>query len=223
MSTRRAAAVRRQLHPTDSGFTLIELLLVVVILGIIAAPLANVVTSFFINSATTTARLSGSHDEQLAAAYFSQDVANLGIRDQSSLVAGQSVWTGSFPAGSCGAGVGTPVVLLAWDDVAWAGAAAQDTVDQAAYVVQTVAGEAQLHRIFCTGPSIGSQSVSSDVVIAHNIATPLPGVTCAGTGCPSAGPTVPASITLTLNLRSSDPGNRGQTLQVSLTGQRRQT
>ena len=223
MNGRRAAAVRRRLHANDSGFTLIELLLVVVILGIIAAPLANVVTSFFINSATTTARLSGSHDEQLAAAYFSQDVANLGIRDQSSLVAGQSVWTGSFPAGSCGAGIGTPVVLLAWDDVAWTGSAAQGTIDEAAYVVQTVSGETQLHRLFCTGPSLTSQTLASDAVIAHNIVTPAPTVACAGTGCPSAGPTVPASITLTLNLRASDPGNRGGTLQVSLTGQRRQT
>jgi len=214
MSTRREG---------DAGFTLIELLLVVVILGIIAAPLANVVTSFFINSATTTARLSGSHDEQLATAYFAQDVANLGTRDQTSLVAAQSVWTGAFPAGTCGAGVGTPVVLLAWDDVAWTGSAAQATVDQAAYVLQAVSGQTQLHRLFCTGASLTSQSVSSDAVIAHNIVAPLPIVACAGTGCPTSGPTVPGSITLTLNLRSSDPGNRGQTLQVTLTGQRRQT
>jgi len=214
MSTRRA---------NDSGFTLVELLLVVVILGIIAVPLANVVTSFFIDNATTAARLSGSHDEQIATAYFSQDVANLGTRDPDSQVAAQSVWTGSFPAGSCGAGMGTPVVLLVWDDVAWTGSGTQDTIDQAAYVLQTVSGETQLHRLFCTGPSLTSQTLASDAVIAHNIVTPAPTVACAGTGCPSAGPTVPASITLTLNLRASDPGNRGGTLQVSLTGQRRQT
>lgn len=211
----------------DDGFTLIELLVAIAILGVLVIALARIVTTFYINSATTVARLNVSHDEQIASAYFSQDVGNLGTRDQTTLVANQSLWT-SFPAGACGASRGTPVVLLAWDDVAWDGTAsppaAKDTIDSAAYVVEVVSGQQELHRVFCSGPSVGVQTQASDVVIAHNLTVPLPSISCTGSGCPAgAPPTVPTSVTLTMNLKSSDPGNRDGTLQVTLSGQRRQS
>jgi len=209
----------------DDGFTLVELIVAVAILGVVVTALARIVTSFFIDSATTVARLNVSHDEQIASAYFAQDVANLGLRDQISQATLQSLWT-TFPAGSCGATKGTQVVLLTWDDIAWdpIASAAKDTIDSAAYVVEVKSGQNQLHRVFCTGTSVTSPTLVSDVLLAHNVTTPLPSISCVGTGCPTAGPpTVPASVTLTLNLKSSDPGNRDQTLTVTLNGQRRQT
>jgi prepilin-type N-terminal cleavage/methylation domain-containing protein len=65
----------------DDGFTLVELLMSIVILGVIAAPLAAVVIGYFKNSAATSARLNESHDAQIAAAYFAQDVQGIGVRD----------------------------------------------------------------------------------------------------------------------------------------------
>ena len=211
------------------GFTLVELLVVVVILGIIVLPLTTVLISFFVNSATTTARVQVSHDEQIATGYFAQDVAAVGIRDTVSLTASQSVWSASpFPSPTyCGAGLGTTVVLLAWNDVSWnvVNSSPDVSVKSAAYVVESSGGQNSLHRIFCTASSVSAtQTTVSDIVIASNLTTPGPSVVCTGTGCPtSGGPTVPTSITLKLNLKSTNPGDRGATLPVSLVGQRRQS
>jgi prepilin-type N-terminal cleavage/methylation domain-containing protein len=208
----------------DDGFTLVELLVTVVIIGLIAFPLSNVVIDFFMNNATSTGRLSTSHDEQIATAYFSQDVANLGIRDQSTGISSQSLWRAPFPAGSCGAGVGTPVVLLAGADVSFDTSTntEKSTIISAAYVTEVISGETQLHRLYCTGTAVNSVALKSDVVIAHNVSTPAPSVSCSGTGCPTAGPTLPTSVSLTLNLKSKLSGDRNATFQVTLSGQRRQ-
>jgi hypothetical protein len=107
-------------------------------------------------------------------------------------------------------------VTLAWDDFSSAGTR---TVIQVVYVVQTVSGQTELHRVRCQG----SASVVSDVTLAHYLdpSTP-PTVACLGTsGCAAAGPAVPKSVTLTLTIRN--PKNLGAAYVVTLTGQRRQS
>lgn len=205
----------RRLRRSDGGFTLIELLLTVVILGVITIPLANFVISYFVNTTTTAGRLSESHDEQIASSYFSDDVSNVGTRD-ATLALTQSVWTGSFPAGSCGssAAAADQILLLKWDDVTWTGSAESDRVDSAAYVRVTASGETQLHRVYCQG-----STQISDVVIVHNLdAATAPVVTCSSTCTAAAVPS-----TISLQLRIAVAAGRSDPMTMTLTGQRRQT
>jgi prepilin-type N-terminal cleavage/methylation domain-containing protein len=203
----------------DKGFTLIELLVAIAIIGIITVPLSNVVIGFLHNSDATTARLTESHDAQIASAYWAQDVSSIGTRATTSPYAlNQSIETGAaYNSGlyPCGAS-GTPaaIVRLAWDD--YANATSNGTIVRVAYVVETVSGQTQLHRIRCNG----SSTPISDTVLAHDlIAGTPPTVTCSST-C-TAAPAVPATVVL--NLTIQDPKNTGAAYAVNLTGQRRQT
>ena len=207
-----------RLRRDDSGFTLIELLMAIVIVGIITVPLANVFFGFLRGADDTTARLSESHDLQIAAAYWAGDVASIGTRDTTSPYAlKQSVETGpayNFGLYPCGA-EGTPdaIVRLAFDNFTGDGTG---TLVRIAYVVRTVSGRTELHRLRCQG----SSAVVSDITLAHDLdpSTP-PALTCSST-C-TAAPVVPMTVTLTLTLK--DPKNQGAAWSASLTGQRRQS
>lgn len=202
----------------DSGYTLVEVIITTVIIGVITVPLANLVVSYFTSSTTTTGRLSESHDEQIAAAYFAQDVASVGTRSTTAPYAPtQSIWTSNFPAGSCGlGGGGTSLVLIRWDDRSWnSGTQTQTTtVNSAGYYIRTVSGQKQLHRVYCTGVT-----QKSDVTLAHT-------VNLAGTNtvtCSSTCTATPVPATVTLQLAIKDPSGRGQPYALTLTGQRRQS
>ena len=67
--------------PDDRGMTLTELLIVMVVLGIIFVPLSNALIGFIRFTDQTSQQLNESHDVQLAAAYFGQDVQSVGVRD----------------------------------------------------------------------------------------------------------------------------------------------
>jgi prepilin-type N-terminal cleavage/methylation domain-containing protein len=200
------------------GFTLVELLVAIVILGIITVPLSNVVIGYFRNTDATTARLIESHDAQISSAYWAQDVASIGLRSATApYPLKQSVWTGASSLYLCST-AGIPIVSLGWDDFTSAGTR---TLIQIVYVVQTVTGQTELHRVRCQG----SAAVVSDVTLAHDLdpSTP-PTVACLGTSgvnCAAAGPDVPKFVTLTLNIK--DPKNLGAAYVVKLTGQRRQS
>ncbi|MGV8848146.1 MAG: PulJ/GspJ family protein [Propionibacteriaceae bacterium] len=200
------------------GFTLVELLVAIVILGIISVPLGNVLIGYFRNTDATTARLIESHDAQISSAYWAQDVASIGTRSTTPPnPLNQSVWTGASSPYLCPT-AGTRIVSLAWDDFTSAGTR---TVIQVVYVVQTVSGHTELHRVRCQGTA----AVVSDVTLAHDLdpSTP-PTVACPGTSvvnCAGAGSDVPRSVTLTLTIK--DPKNLGAAYVVRLTGQRRQS
>jgi prepilin-type N-terminal cleavage/methylation domain-containing protein len=215
----RARALRSS---DDAGFTLVELLMSIVILGVIMAPLTGVVLTYFRNADATSARLNESHDAQITAAWFSQDVQALGVRDYTApgpyFPLLQSVETGVAADGGshpCGA-AGTPdaLVRFAWDDFSDStlGSRSQTRV---VYVVEGT----ELHRVRCDGSAAG---VTSDVVVAHNVTAAS--VACAtasgGTGCTGAGAQVPTAVSLLLTIR--DPKSAAD-YPVTLTGQRRQS
>ena len=208
-----------RLRRGTEGFTLIELLVAIAILGIITVPLGSVVIGYLRSTDATTARLIESHDVQIASAYWAQDVASIGTRSTTSPFAfNQSVETGvAYDAGlyPCGA-AGTPsaIVRFAWDDSSGPGVTA--TLVRVAYVVQTVSGQKELHRLRCEG----SAAVVSDVTLAHALDPSTPPALWCSTTC-TASPAVPKSVTLTLSIK--DPKNLGGAYVVTLAGQRRQS
>src|SRR5262245_4001642 len=203
---------------TDRGVSTIELVVTVMIMGVIAIPLSNALLGFIFNTDDTTRRMSQSHDIQLAAAYFAQDVQAVGTHDWAgySLPLQQSVELdvaadgGLYPCGDP-RDIPHAVLRLAWDDPQ--AATGLPSVVRISYVVVVTGDERQLHRIQC----IGSATVTSDIVVAHNVDTTPPVVTCSST-CTS--PVVPQKITLTLTIRDINGQDTPQT--VVLTGQRRQ-
>jgi prepilin-type N-terminal cleavage/methylation domain-containing protein len=216
-----------RLRRGDDGFTLVELLVAIVILGILAVPMADVVVAYLKNSDATSARLSESHDAQIAAAYFARDVQALGVHDYT--VAGtatyplkQSVETDVAAGGgtyACGA-AGTPnaVVRLAWDDFPSGPGTPVHIV--VAYVVEN---GTELHRLRCEG----SPAVVSDVRVAEHLVAPFATVTCAdqagaATACTGSGSAVPSTVSMVLSIH--DPAvAAGSTYTVPLIGQRRQS
>ena len=203
---------------SDAGFTLIELLLVVVILGVITIPLSNVMIGMLRNHQATQDRLELSHDAQISAAYFAQDVAGIGVRDYNTAPAAgstlpfkQSVQlNAAYDAGGyvCGSAA-TPAAALRFLADSWNPSATPATVavDVTAYYL---AGS-ELHRMKCL---TGSATPASDIVVAHNVASL--NVTCPGP-CDTAA--VPQTVKLALTL--SRPTATAYPLE--LTGQRRQT
>lgn len=207
---------------SEAGFTLVELLVSVVILGVIAAPLAAVVIGFFKHSDTTARRMNESHDAQMAAAYFAQDVQAVGVRDYSdatkldkpllqSIETGVAAGSGKYPCGASAA-----VIRFGWDD--WDGAAAGATTPTQVRVAYVIQNGTELHRLVCRG----SATPTADIVVAHNVVSVIPGcvTSSGGTSCTGSGTGVPTTVSLSLAIR--DPKNTTD-YPVTLTGQRRQS
>ena len=203
----------------DDGFTLIELLLAIVILGVIAIPLGNLIIGELRNSGPTADRLARSHDEQLSAAFFAQDVASVGLRDYTSTqAAGGTVpflpsiqLNAAANAGGYTCGTQTALVRFLSDD--WTSGGASPQTDVVAYYLLPVGSVDELHRIRCAG---GATTPAADVVLAHNVDPATPVVSCSSscTGTP-----VPATVTLTFSVTKASIG----ATQITLTGQRRQS
>jgi prepilin-type N-terminal cleavage/methylation domain-containing protein len=210
----------------DAGFTLVELLVAIVVLGIIAVPLGNVVLSYLTDSGAVSGRLSESHSSQIAAAYFAQDVQAVGVRDYTatgtatypllqSLETAAPATGGRYPCGT--AGTPDALVRLAWDDFPGA-PGSPATQDRAAYVVEG----STLHRLACTGSTL-----VVDLIVARDLTATAPVVGCAnaaGTAvaCTGSGAAVPATVTLTFSVHSAASA-AGGSYSVSLTGTRRQS
>jgi prepilin-type N-terminal cleavage/methylation domain-containing protein len=211
---------RRSRSTDESGFTLIELLITVVIVGVITLPLGNLVIGYFQNTAQTQARANVSHDEQIAATYFSQDVASVGMRNPD-LTAKPSVWYPSTSAApiACGSGV-TPFLAVAWDEYSSSGTR---TTSESVYGTRSHSDngrvERQLLRLRCAN---GSATPVSTLVLAHNLVG-TPTVACDGSSgaCSNSAP-LPSVIIMTITLQDPELTSSA-TYAVALAGQRRQT
>lgn len=212
-----------RLHRGDDGFTLVELLVVMVILALIVAPLTAGVVVFLRNTDQTTDRLAESHDAQIAAIWFTQDVQNIGVRDWSNPGAGfpalQSIETNAPATGGlypCG-GSGTPEALVrfAWDDPSVSPPARL----RASYVLVSAGSERQLRRLICDPAG----TVTSDTAIAHYVdPSTNPVVACldaAAQPAPCAAVPPPRAVSLVLALRAP---SSTVPFTVTLTAQRRQ-
>ena len=221
--TERAGVTGRRWRD-DQGLTLIELLIAIVIMGIIIAPLANGLISFFRDYNDTNRRLSESHDAQITAAYFAQDVSSIGVHDWAdpNFAKKPSVEVNVGPMTGlswCGpAGTPNAVIRMAWDNPTTA--AGPPEVIRVSYVVKTVSGGGkELHRLECSGPA-QNPTLLSDIVLAHNVdSVDAPQCTPAPATCTP--PFTPETVTLVLHLRAA--GSTGPIFTVTLTGQRRQS
>jgi len=204
----------------DAGFTIIELLVATLIIAVITLPLGNLMIEYFRTTTQTQGRLHESHDSQITASFFSQDVASIGRRDTNDNLVQSTGTTSISGVTACGSGVTTPFLVLAWDQYSSAGAKTTVVVTYGTRS-QTVGGttELQLVRLHCTG----SATPDATTVLAHNL-TAAPTLSCTGngaTGCNDA-TNVPTSVTMNMSIRDVDnPG--GTPYTVAISGQRRQT
>lgn len=217
----------RRMRTEDGGFTLIEMLMAIVIMGIITVPIGDFMLAYLANFSTTQNRLSDSSDIQLATAYFSQDVANTGLRaNVAPYGPAQSVWTQSpWPGPSyCGQGLGTTVLLLRWGT--WDQTTETLLPASAAYVQEGTT----LHRIFCQASPTDLTGVQpiSDATVVHNLVSATPQCFTSApetvTACDSAAP--PPKVVLSLGISSATSGNTDLAAPqqpVTLVGQRRQS
>jgi Tfp pilus assembly protein PilE len=172
------SAIRRLSRRDDAGATLIEVLVAVVVLGVIAVPLGNAVIAVLHNTDRTSGRLTESHDAQLTAAYWGQDVASVGTRDRTdpynpvlkpSIERDVAATAGTYPCGT--ASSPTAIVRFASDDASAAGT----TVVVVAYGAVRFGTRYTLHRLRCAG----STTPSSDLILAHDLLA-APTVACDG-------------------------------------------
>jgi prepilin-type N-terminal cleavage/methylation domain-containing protein len=215
------------LRRDDRGFTLVELLVTIVILGIIAVPLGNVLIGYLHNADATTARLVESHDAQISAAYFHADVASVGVRSTTyssdpsapyaltqSIEENAPATSGLFPCGT--AATPNAVIRLGWDDYT-SGAAGAPTRMRVAYVAQSEAtGTQQLHRLVCAG----SAAITTDTVLAHDLVSVS--ASCTPSPC-ATGSAAVTPLTVDLSMIIHDAQATDANYQIQLTGQRRQS
>lgn len=172
----------------QAGFTLMELLVAIVILGVIMGPVAAAVIAVVHNTAATQQRLTESHDAQITAAYFANDV-------QSAAVTGTVLPSSGQYDSSCQVAGYTSLVQFQWTEYDVTGNVT--AFNLATYETQPSTGsgvQPALHRVNCRGPAQGSTTQSSDVIVAHILSSSVvPGVcvfTCANQQAKAVGMTV---------------------------------
>lgn len=211
------------LRRADNGFTLVELLVAIAITGLISVPMAHVVIGFLKNTDATSDRLALSHDAQVSAAYFGQDVASVGMRDYTAPAAANGTrlflpsiqLNASYNAGgkTCGTSA-TPTAIIRFLSDDWDTSVSPQTMgtDVVAYYLKAAGTVSELHRISCVG------ATTSDATLAHNVNAASVQITCASpTTCDTA--SVPQRVTLSFSVTKPSVG----AYPITLSGQRRQT
>src|SRR4051794_40080608 len=68
---------------SEQGLTLVELVITLAITGIVVVAVGGMLSTVFLSSTAVAVRMSYSHEVQNAAAYFSEDVQSIGVRNWS--------------------------------------------------------------------------------------------------------------------------------------------
>lgn len=180
---------------SEEGVTLIELIVVVLVMGIIVAPLTTAVMTSLITTQQSLQRTGDTTDQQILASYFEHDV--------------QSADTVSVPATSACGGAGA-VVEFQWEDPV-------GPIDKTvAYVVTGT----EMTRVSCESP--GS---TKSVPVTHALqSTPVAQCTTAGTTAPcTAAASTPESVSLDITVIGSSTGASRETHNFTLSATRRVT
>jgi prepilin-type N-terminal cleavage/methylation domain-containing protein len=211
--------LRGRLRTSEKGFSLAEMLVVIAILGVVSVPVANVAMGMLRNTSDSSRRLAESHDAQLSAVYWAQDVANVGTRSTTDPLDPQlltSVETNkAASAGLYQCGNDAAIVRMASDNVVVSGGNATTTLVIVAYVVKPAGGSRfELHRVRCVGGA-----VVSNLTVAKSLLS-TPQAVCDGTSvCDGSGSNVPKTMDLPLRIQGASSNS---SYDVTLSGQRRQ-
>jgi prepilin-type N-terminal cleavage/methylation domain-containing protein len=214
----------------EEGFTLIELVVSTMIMGLLVVSIGGAMSTVYVNSASTTIRMTQTHDAQSVTSYFQQDAGSVGVRDwandarplKQSIERNVAYNAGLYPCGA--AGTGDAVVRMAWDDFD-----PSDTtrvkLDVVAYVPRAAgsAGVLEMHRVVCqkiiriSDASVLSSS-THDQLVVHSLGTGA-SASCAPSSCTATTP--PATVTLNLTIHDQRQGQPD--LALALAGHPRQS
>jgi hypothetical protein len=204
----------------EQGLTLVELVITLAITGIVVVAVGGMLSTVFLSSTAVAVRMSYSHEVQNTAAYFSEDVQSIGVRNWSddtrpllqSVEVNAAYNSGLYPCGP----TGTPdaLVRMAWNDFDTA-TPGTPKLDVVSYVVRPTgtAGVSQLQRLLCQ-----NGSVVSDRTVIRELGTGA-AVACAPSSCTASTP--PTSVTMSITVhgqQTQDPD-----VAVTLQGHRRHT
>jgi prepilin-type N-terminal cleavage/methylation domain-containing protein len=203
------STVWKRLRHDDRGVTLPELLAAMLIMAVIITPLSAALIGFMRNNDDTIMRLSESHDVKLVAAYFSEDVASIGVRDANFALRPSVNNTTDFPCGT-----GSSVLLLAWEGLH--PTTGVPTTVRVRYVVVSGVVDGvtvqQLRRELC----YGNATVAESMVLVRQLATPGPTASCSNPTSPAG----PCTLVLSIEHPKTE---RDTKMTITLTGQRKQT
>ena len=152
-----------KLKSDEAGFTLVELLVAIAILGIIIPAIGGALISIIHNTNATSQRLAESHDAQITAAYFANDVQSVAAVTGTDTPGSASYDTACDRAGD------TSLIEFKWWQYDTTGSIS--SYNLVVYSTEPVAGSlppAQLlRRRFCQGPNGVAPSLVTDVVAGH--------------------------------------------------------
>jgi prepilin-type N-terminal cleavage/methylation domain-containing protein len=165
--------VSLKLKSDESGFTLVELLVAMAILGIIIPAIGAALISIIHNTNATNQRFAESHDAQITAAYFANDVQSVAV-------------TGTVTPGSasydtaCDRAGDTSLIEFKWWQYDTTGSIS--SYNLVVYSTEPVSGSLPpvhlLRRRFCQGPNGVTPSLVTDVVAGHLVSGATPPAVC---------------------------------------------
>ncbi|GAB3857974.1 prepilin-type N-terminal cleavage/methylation domain-containing protein [Nocardioides maradonensis] len=205
----------------DDGFTLPELMITLTILAVILVPLSEVLITYMINSASIRARQFESKDQQLAAQYWSADVASVGQRDATTFAPSNGINTGS--CGSAPAG-GAALISFTWTTFSFTPPSTTTTPGTTTVTYYGTPSSATsggtIVRTSCASGSPVSTTIANTVdTLSHAIRCSTDGSTYSA--CPGISGTGATGVYL--RFFSADVSGKGQGYWTVLVGQRRQT
>lgn len=179
-----------KLKNDEAGFTLVELLVAIAILGIIIPAIGAALISIIHNTNATSQRLAESHDAQITAAYFGNDVQSVAV-------------TGTVTPGSasydtaCDRAGDTSLIEFKWWEYDTTGSIS--SYHLVVYSTEPVSGSSPpaqlLRRRFCQGPNGVAPSLVTDVVVGHLVSGVSSPTVC--TSACSGQPAGAAAMTVT--------------------------